>query len=144
MTNARKKVKRPYASPLRDDHARATQSAIVDAAAALFSEKGYVAVSVDAIAQRAGVGRATVFTSIGGKAALLKAAWAAAFERAAGGGAGVPLVDRPRSVLVRSDPTARGFIQGYAALATAIFGHLARINEAMREASSVDPDAKEL
>jgi AcrR family transcriptional regulator len=144
MTKVRKRVKRTYASPLRDDHARATQAGIVDAAGALFAEKGYSAVSIDAIAERAGVGRATVFTSVGGKPALLKAAWAAAFARAAGGGEGVRLIDRPRSIEVGSEKSARGYIKGYAALATALFGHLARINEAMRDASSVDAEAKEL
>src|SRR4029077_18546075 len=105
MTKAKTKVKREYASPLRDNHARATQTAIVDAAISLFSEKGYVPVSIDAIAERAGVSRATVFTSVGGKPALLKAAWATAFARAAGGGEGVPLFDRPRSVEVRTETT---------------------------------------
>jgi AcrR family transcriptional regulator len=137
-------VKRRYDSPLREDHARDTKRAIVDAAGELFAEKGYVAVSVDAIAKRAGVSRATVFTSVGGKPALLKGAWAAAVVRAAGGEDGARLVDRPLSMKARSEKTARGFIAAYAALATAIFREVARINEAMRGASSADAEAKEL
>jgi AcrR family transcriptional regulator len=73
MTRAVKR--RRYESPLRADQASGTSQSIVDAAAALFSENGYAAVSVDAIAKVAGVSRATVFTSVGGKPALLKAAF---------------------------------------------------------------------
>lgn len=144
MVKRSRKVKRRYASRLREDHARATKDAIVEAAVALFSEKGYVAVSIDAIAERAGVSRATVFASVGAKPALLKAAWVTAFARAAGGEEGVPLVDRPRSLEVRTEKTARGFLRAYAALAAAIFERLSRINEAMRDAASVDEDAREL
>ena len=50
-----KVVKRPYSSPLRAGQARLTREAIVDAAARLFSEKGYAAVSLDDIAEAAGV-----------------------------------------------------------------------------------------
>lgn len=52
-----------------------TRAAIIRAAADLFAERGYVATTVPAIAERAGVGRATIFTSVpGGKPELLKLA----------------------------------------------------------------------
>jgi len=71
-------VKKPYSSQLRAAHARATRRAIVDAAARLFTEQGYGATTVGAIAEAAGVSRKTVFTSVGGKAQALKLAidWA--------------------------------------------------------------------
>ena len=62
---------RQYRSALRDEQARATRRRIVDAGAALFVESGYVPTTIDAIAERAGVSRRTVFTSVGGKAAVL-------------------------------------------------------------------------
>src|SRR4051794_22963053 len=109
--------RRRYTSPLRETHAQQTSVAIVDAAIALFSEKGYVAVSLDAIAEAAGVSRATVFTSVGGKPAVLKAAFRAAFGRAAGAAdQPMPLVDRPRSREVRARPTAAAYLAGYTAL----------------------------
>ena len=72
--------KRPYQSALRDEQARTTRRAIVEAGAALFVERGYAGTTVDAIAERAGVSRKTVFTSVGGKVGLLKLAidWALA------------------------------------------------------------------
>ena len=70
--------KRPYRSSLREEQARTTRRAIVEAGTALFVERGFAGTTVDAIAERAGVSRKTVFTSVGGKVGLLKLAidWA--------------------------------------------------------------------
>ena len=88
MTDAR----RPYRSKLRDEQARATRRLIVDAGAELFVARGYASTTIDAIAEAAGVGRKTVFTSVGGKAAVLKLAfdWALA-----GDDEPVAIADRP-------------------------------------------------
>ncbi len=137
--------RRPYSSPLRADQARLTSKAIVDAAVTLFSEKGYAAVSLDAVAEAAGVSRATVFTSVGGKPEVLRAAFQAAFARAAGGEDGpMPLVERPRSLEVRGRQTASSYLEGYAALCTSIHRHMARVYEAIREGSRGDPDVHAL
>lgn len=71
-------ARRPYRSTLREDQARATRRAVVGAARDLFVELGWSRTTIDAVAARAGVSRKTVFTSVGGKAALLKLAldWA--------------------------------------------------------------------
>ena len=71
-------ARRPYRSTLREEQARATRRAVVSAARDLFVELGWSRTTIDAVAARAGVGRKTVFTSVGGKAALLKLAldWA--------------------------------------------------------------------
>jgi AcrR family transcriptional regulator len=67
--------KRAYASALRDDQARATHRAIVNAAADLFQRNGYAATTIAAIAAAAGVSRKTVFASGGSKFTLLKDAF---------------------------------------------------------------------
>ena len=66
---------RPYRSTLREEQARATRRRIVAAGHDLFVEQGYARTTIDAIAARAGVSRKTVFTSVGGKAGVLKLAW---------------------------------------------------------------------
>jgi AcrR family transcriptional regulator len=137
--------RRRYESPLRADQASLTSQVIVEAAARLFSEKGYAAVSVEAIARAARVSRATVFTSVGGKPALLKGA----FRRAFGLAAGAPelamaFVDRPRSREVRSSPTARGYLAGYAAVCTSLHSHMARVYEAIREGAHAEPEVNDL
>ncbi len=70
--------RRSYRSTLREGQARATRRAVVDAARDLFVEHGWARTTIDAVAARAGVSRKTVFTSVGGKAALLRLAldWA--------------------------------------------------------------------
>ncbi len=55
----------------RDEYAQATRQAILDAARALFAERGYFATKVDDIAARARVAPATVYVSAGGKYELL-------------------------------------------------------------------------
>ncbi len=71
-------ARRPYHSTLRADQARATRRAVVGAARDLFVELGWSRTTIDAVAARAGVSRKTVFTAVGGKAALLELAldWA--------------------------------------------------------------------
>lgn len=67
--------KRAYRSNVREAAAAATRRGIVVAAAGLFVEHGYVGTTIDAVAERAGVSRRTVFSSIGSKVELLKTAW---------------------------------------------------------------------
>jgi AcrR family transcriptional regulator len=85
-------ARRPYRSTLREEKARATRRAVVGAARDLFVELGWSRTTIDAVAARARVSRKTVFTSVGGKAALLKLAldWALV-----GDDEPVPMSDRP-------------------------------------------------
>lgn len=64
---------RSYNSALRDEQARRTRAAVLDAAARCFERDGYAATTMKAIAAEAGVSAQTVFTQ-GAKAALLLAA----------------------------------------------------------------------
>ena len=106
-------VKRVYQSSLRQRQARSTRRAIIDAASRLFAEHGYGATSVDQIAQAADVSRATVFASLGGKPALLKAAYDVAIV---GDDEPVPLPARPRSRLIQAEPDVHRFLVLYAGL----------------------------
>ena len=104
-----------------------TSQAIVDAAIALFSEHGYSAVSLDSIAEAAGVSRATVFTSVGGKPLVLKQAFRAAFGRVAGAeGVEMPLIERPRSREVRARASVDSYLEGYAGICTSLHSHMSR------------------
>jgi AcrR family transcriptional regulator len=135
------RVKRPYRSPLRRRQAASTRLAILRAAGRLFVEHGYVPTSIEAIAEAAGVSRATVFNSVGGKATILKAAYDIALV---GDDAPVALPDRPesRAVMARTDPAA--FLDGYAGIMTDVHSRLAPIYEAVRGAASADTDAREV
>lgn len=132
-------VKRRYRSPLREGQAEATRQAILDAASRLFIEDGYGATSIDAIAEAAGVSRATVFTSVGGKPVLLKTAYDVALV---GDDEAVPLPERPRSMLIRAEPVAARYLELYAELITEMAGRLAAIYEAVRGAAGSDPEVR--
>ena len=136
-----KTVKREYRSPLREASARATRAAIIGAATRLFVEQGYAAASVEAIAEAAGVSRATVFATFGGKAALLKAAYDVALV---GDDEAIPLPDRPRSKQVQAEPDPARLLDGYTEILVEVAGRLAPIYEAVRGAATADPEAREV
>jgi TetR/AcrR family transcriptional regulator, regulator of autoinduction and epiphytic fitness len=138
LTKEPEPVKRPYASPRRLAQQRATRRAILDAAAALFIEHGYVATSFDTIAEAASVGRATVFAHFPRKSDLLKAAYDVILV---GDDEPVPLPERPESLAVRADPDPRGFLSGYATIATGVAQRVSPIYEAIRGAAHADPEA---
>ncbi len=132
-------VKRSYRSPLRQAQAASTRLTILRAAGRLFVERGYVPTSIDAIAEAAGVSRATVFNAVGGKATILKSAYDVTLV---GDGAAVALPDRPasRAVVARTDPAA--YLDGYAEIIVDVHSRLAPIYEAVRGAASADSEAR--
>lgn len=139
--NTEPDVKRSYESPLRKAQAATTRRAIIDAAAALFIERGYVATSIETIAEAAGVSRATVFTSVGGKKDLLKRAYDVALV---GDDEPIPFPLRPASLAVRAEPDPHRFLAGYTGLVVDINTRLAPIYEAVRGAASADPEVRDV
>lgn len=130
--------KRVYTSELRARQARATRKQIVDAAARLFADRGFAATTVDAVAEEAGVSRKTVFTSVGGKVALLKLACDFAL-----GGDDEEITLRERPALLRiinePDPWRRNDL--YAAFVTETNRRTAKLWLALHEAASQDAEA---
>jgi AcrR family transcriptional regulator len=106
--------RRPYVSRIRDDQTRLTRRRILDAAAALLLERGYLGTTVDAIAGAAEVSVQTVYNVVGGKASVLKAVYDVTL---AGDDEPVPIGDRPgfRAMLTETDP--RRCMAHYAGLA---------------------------
>lgn len=132
---------RPYRSPLRTDQAAATRRRIVDAGGELFIELGYAATTIDAIAERADVSRKTVFTAVGGKAAVLKLAfdW-----RLAGDDQPVAIADRPEVVemMRRTEPDL--LLADWIAMNAAIAGRLAGLYHVLVLAADTDAQAADL
>lgn len=137
----RRRVKRAYRSPVRQAQADETRRAIVTAASDLFAERGYVATTMDEIAARADVSRATVFNAIGAKRELLIRAYQVAVR---GNEPDIPLgqQERSRRILAETDPYR--LLAGYAAVATEIGPRIAPLYEAVRAAAHADAEAAEL
>ena len=133
--------RRPYRSALREEQARATRRAVVDAARDLFAERGWAGTTIDAVAERAGVSRKTVFTSVGGKPALLRTAWDWAL---AGDDAPVPLADRPAIRHMLAQPEPRAAVAEWARLMCEIASRLAGLYGVLQTAAEADPEVAEV
>lgn len=131
-------VRRPYRSTLRESQARATRRAVVDAARDLFVELGWSGTTIDAVAARAGVSRKTVFTSVGGKAALLKLAldWALV-----GDDEPVPLEERQVLAEMEQQTDPRALVARWARFVADLEERAAPLAAVIVVAADADPEA---
>jgi len=132
-----KSVKRPYVSTRRAAQAGATREAIVQAAIRLFSTGGYVATTIQAVADEAGVAVQTVYAVFGNKRELLRHALEAAVT---GDADPQPINERPEALAIADEPDPRRRAAMDAAIVAQISPRLAPIVKALREAATVDPE----
>jgi AcrR family transcriptional regulator len=131
--------RRSYRSPLRTAQAGQTRRAIIEAATRLFVTTGYGATSIDAVAEMAGVSRATVFAAVGGKAILLKRVYDVALV---GDDEPVSLPDRAASRAIRAEPDPGRYLERYAGVVAELGGRVSAVYEAVRGAASTDPEVR--
>ncbi len=134
-------VRRRYTSPRRVTAAAATRTAILDAALALFLERGYVSTTMEAIADRANVSPKTVYASMRNRRGLLRAV----LDRAiAGDEAPVAIADRPWVADLRAsaDPAERLAI--LAREGARILRRRVEIDAVLDQAALIDADAADL
>jgi len=131
------KSRRAYHSPRREEQARQTRRAILEAALPLFAEQGYSAASLAEIARAAGVALKTVEAAFGTKAKLLTALWDVSIV---GDDEAIPLAEREwfREMLAESDP--RRQLELHARNARGIKQRLGALTEVMRRAAQSDPE----
>jgi AcrR family transcriptional regulator len=130
--------RRPYRTMIRRGDA---PELICVAAHRLFSEKGYLATSIEDIATEAGVARPTIFTAVGPKATILRRV----VDRAlAGDDAPVPIAQRSWWREAIDEPDAVRSIQLHARNMCMINRRAAPVLRALEIAASVDPEASEL
>jgi AcrR family transcriptional regulator len=137
----RVKPTRRYHSPLREEQAAATRTAVLDAAQRLFERDGYPATSMQAIAAEAGVASKTVYLAFATKSGLLRAVW----DRALKGDeevAGVAQRDWYRAVLDEPDPARR--LRLNARNARVVKTRIAPLLEVIRNGAPVDADVAAL
>lgn len=129
-------ARRRYASARRARQAAETRRAILDAASALFGERGYAATGMRDVARTAGVAVETVYANFGSKVDLLQAA----IEVAVVGDAEPwALADRPEfAALGRGTIAERA--RAAARLVRAVNERTAGIGRALREAAAGDAE----
>ena len=117
----------------RAERAAATRARIVEAAAALFVQDGYLETTMAGIARAAGVAVQTLYLSFGSKAAVLEAALGAEAD------------DQPNEciMLLRAEPDGPAAVRGYAA-ATAVLLERRHPLEAVVRAAAADREPAEL
>lgn len=130
-------VKRSYSSGKRDAQARETRRSILDAAHELFVANGYVATTIQAIAERAGVAVQTVYAVFGNKRELLRQLIEASIV---GDDDPVPITERAEAQAVAAEPDPRRRAELDAALSRSITERVAPIVRVAAEAAASDPE----
>ncbi|MFF5293038.1 TetR/AcrR family transcriptional regulator [Paractinoplanes globisporus] len=126
---------RRYSSEVRAEQRRATRQRVLEAARALLLRRGYTGTTVDAIAHRAGVSVQTVYNTVGGKAAVLKAVYDTAL---AGDDEPVPIMERPTVAAMREATDARRFLALYARLGREMYARVGALLPILLEPAARD------
>ncbi len=114
---------------------------MLGAARALFVERGFVATTVRAIADRAAVSPETVYGTFGTKRALLSSVLDVAIV---GDDAAVPLLERAWVREMREEPDARRRLSILARNGRLILERTAPIHDVLRSAAAGDPEIASL
>ncbi len=136
-----KKSTRQYDSTRRQEQARQTRRLILEAARALFCERGYAGATVEAIAEEAQVAPETVYAIYASKRGLL----AQLIDVTVGGDdQGIQLLDRPgpSQVLQAEDPVRQ--IELFSADITQILERVAPLFPILRTAAKTEPEIADL
>lgn len=133
--------RRSYDNSRREAAARETRRDIVAAARQLFVDLAYPATTFLAIARQAGVSVQTVYAHFPAKNGLLKAVIDQAI---AGDDEPVALADRPEVAAIRAEPEPEQQLRLHASLVATIMKRAAPIDQMLRSAAAVDPEAAEL
>jgi AcrR family transcriptional regulator len=131
---------RRYSSAVRAEQRRATRQRILDAAKALLLRRGYGGATIDAIAGRAGVSVQTVYNTVGGKAAILKAVYDTML---AGDDEPIPIMQRPIARAMRATTDPRRFLRLYARMGREMYERVGPLLPIMlAEGGAGDPEVR--
>ena len=137
MTRVTGHVKRRYDASRRRQAAARTRTAILDAARELFTERGYAATPMTAIADRAGVALDTVYAAAGRKPELARLLIETAIS---GTDQATPAEQRDYVRSIQAAPDAETKIAMYAAAITAIAPRMALVLDIIQQAAPTEPE----
>jgi AcrR family transcriptional regulator len=114
---------------------------VVVSARDLFVERGYVATTIAAVAERAGVSADTIYSTLGSKSALLHEV----LDQVIGGDdEPVPLLERSGPAAVRAETDQRRQLTMFATGITDQLERVRPVDDMLRSAAAVDAGAAEL
>ena len=134
-------VKKPYDNSRRQAQVRATRLRIIEAAKALFIDRGYPATTLEAIAGAADTSLPTLYRLFASKPALLKLVLDVSF-----GGDDEPVAfgDRPEVQAARAEPDPAALIRAFARIGREFMERSSAIMHVLATAAQVDSDAAQL
>jgi TetR/AcrR family transcriptional regulator, regulator of autoinduction and epiphytic fitness len=135
------KGRRAYDASRRREAARETRHRVLVAARALFLGRGFAATTMADVAQAAGVAVQTVYSAVGGKAALLKEVMDVSI---AGDDEPVAMPDRPEIRAVQAETDGRRKLVRYATHLRQVQERTADLDAVLRAAADVDPEVRRL
>jgi AcrR family transcriptional regulator len=130
-------VKRRYDATKRREAAARTRQGILAAALELFTERGYTATSVAAIAERADVALDTIYASVGRKPQLARLLIETAIS---GSTHAVPPAERDYVRAIQAAPDAQAKIEIYASAMRLIAARLAPVLGMIQQAAGAAPE----
>jgi AcrR family transcriptional regulator len=134
-------VKRPYDNTRRQAQVRATRLRIIEAAKALFIERGYPATTLEAIAGAADTSLPTLYRLFASKRALLKTVLDVSFG---GDDQPVEFGDRPEVQAARAEQDPVALVRAFACIGRDFMERSSAIMHVLATAAQVDPDAAQL
>ena len=133
--------RRSYSDTGGQARTRLARTAVVQAARALFLERGYAATTIEAISELSDVPPATVYRLFSSKLGILKALLDVSI---AGDEEAIPLQDRPHVRALLADPDPRNQLSGFAGITCGIMSRTEPIHQILVSAAGADPDAAAL
>src|SRR6516225_1692721 len=134
-------VKRRYDNSRRQAQVRATRRTVIEAAQRLFTERGYPATTIDAIAEAADTPLPTVYRLFGSKRALLTAV----LDTSLGGDdQPIAFADRPAVRAARAEPDPVKMLGAFARIARELMDRSSAIQHVLATAAQVDAEAADI
>src|SRR5689334_14876166 len=120
---------------------RRTRAAVIDAARALFLERGYAATTIEAISDRSDTPQATVYRLFSSKLGILKAVLDVSIV---GDDDAVAMLDRPHVRALIADRDPKNQLTGFAALLRGLLSRAAPMHRILSDAARSDEEAAAL
>jgi AcrR family transcriptional regulator len=131
--------RRPYHSTTRQEQARRTRLAIIEAAHRLFLSDGFAGTTMPAVAEAAGVAVQTVYKAFANKPRLAKAVFDTAI---AGDDDTAPMLEREALMKVRDEPDPQVMFRLYGEFLATVAPRHVPVQLVIRDAAATDPDAR--